>query len=525
MPYESSFELINQDYGLLSSPKNLRSIRLKEDSFLSIYMEWYKFKTRDMKLTFDQFVKCIKIDNAINKLEKAKDEFKNLAFTPREVKSDVGQVSVAEKKVMKKATAIARLEEKVSILLDIPVSPEFVNNRAIKLKDNMMRNARFNSHNVYAVLEEEKNAIFDYQNTYLTPKGNNEITYRAAGIDEASIANTAMNEADRIILDETQNTAKSVQEIMNESANIRDDIIVVPDRDEVKKAVDDEFSRQEEQYAQADAYEVESVPIQMSREEAEEKMDMDRDKVKLAVSEAMNGVDISCNGAASAKIERYADLDENVEKVDNSFADGTYRLTREQIDEDFRKTPIEPRPNVSKIEEIKTKIPKIDISQVFGEVRDNKPLEKEVPVISSEEVEKTVEPTVVDVDNEDDSTDQIHFDYDDESISALTEAVDKAGSMDEIQALLARVKQLKEKQNESKIRAMEAKEKAAESEAMKNEAKARLKAYESALEEDLGYNERSAAQDMEKAKNNEALVEAMLSMIQPANDTQNGKMK
>ena len=60
---------------------------------------------------------------------------------------------------------------------------------------------------------------------------------------------------------------------------------------------------------------------------------------------------------------------------------------------------------------------------------------------------------------------------------------------------------------------------------MKNEAKARLKAYESALEEDLGYNERSAAQDMEKAKNNEALVEAMLSMIQPANDTQNGKMK
>lgn len=518
MPYESSFELINQDYGLLSSPKNLRSIRLKEDSFLSIRKAWDKFKT------LDKTIKNNEVSRAVNKLEVAKDEFKNLAFTPREVKSDVGQVSVAEKKVMKKATAIARLEEKVSILLDIPVSPEFVNNRAIKLKDNMMRNARFNSHNVYAVPEEEKNAIFDYQNTYLTPEGNNEITYRAAGIDEASIANTAMNEADRIILDETQNTAKSVQEIMNESANIRDDIIVVPDRDEVKKAVDDEFSRQEEQYAQADAYKVESVPIQISKEEVEEKVD--RDKVRLAVDEAMNGVDISRNGAASAKIERYADLDEeNVEKVDNSFADGTYRLTREQIDEDFRKTPIEPRPNVSKIEEIKTKIPKIDISQVFGEVRDNKPLEKEVPVISSEEVEKTVEPAVVDVDNEDDSTDQIHFDYDDESISALTEAVDKAGSMDEIQALLARVKQLKEKQNESKIRAMEAKEKAAESEAMKNEAKARLKAYESALEEDLGYNERSAAQDMEKAKNNEALVEAMLSMIQPANDTQNGKMK
>ena len=493
MPYESSFELINQDYGLLSSPKNLRSIRLKEDSFLSIRKAWDKFKT------LDKTIKNNEVSRAVNKLEVAKDEFKNLAFTPREVKSDVGQVSVAEKKVMKKATAIARLEEKVSILLDIPVSPEFVNNRAIKLKDNMMRNARFNSHNVYAVPEEEKNAIFDYQNTYLTPEGNNEITYRAAGIDEASIANTAMNEADRIILDETQNTAKSVQEIMNESANIRDDIIVVPDRDEVKKAVDDEFSRQEEQYAQADAYKVESVPIQISKEEVEEKVD--RDKVRLAVDEAMNGVDISRNGVASAKIERYADLDEeNVEKVDNSFADGTYRLTREQIDEDFRKTPIEPRPNVSKIEEIKTKIPKIDI---------NKPLEKEVPIISSEEVEKTVEPAVVDVDNEDDSTDQIHFDYDDESISALTEAVDKAGSMDEIQALLARVKQLKEKQNESKIR----------------EAKARLKAYESALEEDLGYNERSAAQDMEKAKNNEALVEAMLSMIQPANDTQSGKMK
>ena len=500
----NSFELINQDYGLLSSPRSLRSIRLKEDSFLSIRNAWNKaIKT----------VKNFEVNRTENKLNKAREEFKNLEFSPRDFNEGLGNTSVAEEKIMKKSKAIARLEEKVSILRDIPVSLDFVNNRAIKLKDNMIRNARFNSHNVYSIPEESKDAIFAAQDVSVSEKGSGDVGYRSAAIDEA----------DRIILEETENTARSVQELMNDNsandANVRDDIVVVPDRVEVKKTVDDEFSRQEGQYSSDEMVEsMRNEPIQISREEVEEVVNSD--EVRAAVDEAINGIDVSRNGAFGAKIEKYADSHDT--DVNDNAVDGTYRLTKDQIDEDFRKTPIDTQSGISRIEDIKASIPKIDVSQIFGRVNNGRGAngDENTSVIPLEQ-EVIEEKSTVD----NSSDDQIHFDYDDESINALTAAVDKADSMDDIQALLARVKQLKEKQNESKIKAMQAKEKAAESEAMKRSAEERLKEYESALKEDLGYNERSAAEDMEKARNNEALVEAMLSMIQPTNEAEVGKRK
>ncbi len=453
MPYENGVDLVDRDYGVLGTPTNLRSIRFKQDSFSKVRALWNRVR----RTLTNPFTKEAQIERVENKLENKKEEFQEMEFKPNEFNKSGTGVSKAEEKILKKATAIARLEEKLNILRDIPTSPSFVNSRAIKLKDNMIRNARFNSNNAYSVPEERKYAVFEDVDT------------------------------DSIIKEEANKTAQDVRQMLNDK-NIRDDIIVAPDRGEIKKTVDHEFERQEKEYIRnISAEEVADITggeVESKSEEASKMADFDPEELRTAVSDALNKVNVDKGSSVETKIEKYGFNE-----------DGTYRYKKEQLDEDFRKTPIIKEP--SRIETSEIKVPRVDPSQVL------KPATPEVKEEPKEELPFAKEEK------------EVRLGFDNEEIENVTKAADKTRNMDDIQALLERVKVLKEKQNESKQRAEEAKEEARKSEQMKKEAQERLQAYADALNEDLGYNERSAEEDMKKVKNNEDLIEAMLGMIQP----------
>lgn len=475
MPYEDALgiEFVDRDLNLLQVPKSLRSIRFKMPSFLNSSKVYEKF--REMQIARTE-----------KKLEKSKDSFKDLEFSPRDFSKGMGEISTAEKEIMKEAKNIARLEEKLNILKNIPVSPKFVSNRAIKLKDNMIKNARFNSHNVYSIPDENKGNLFSNNTEYI------------------------IDSPDKIIAEETNNTANEVKKMM-ESKNIRDDIIVVPDRESVQKTINDEFAKHEDNIRNISAEEVADVVEKENlKGEIGEAMEnnVNEEQIKRAVSEAVNDrMRVSQNAAGSAKIERYSEP-----ANDMINEDGTYRLTRDQIDEDFRKTYINERPEEVKIEKSSNDV-EFELEEDLIGKKDNGGAKEMINVIPFEEIK------------DESSKEAVHFDYDDDSIQAITKAVDKAETKDDIQVLLERVSALKRKQTESKMKALRAKEKAEESETMKEQAKARLEAYKSALEEDISYNGESAEKDTKTAENNERLIEAMLSMIHPEADEESIRTK
>ncbi len=479
MPNDSAIELIDRNYGLLKAPRNLRSIRFKGNSFSATSRAWNKFRAALRKY---------QINRAESKLEKAQDEFADMQIKAQDMRVDNNEV--IQQKIVEKAKAIALLEERLNILRNIPPTAKFADNRAIKLKDIMMNNARSNSYNAYSIFKENPS---------------NESISLAADYP------------DKIVESETSKTAENVQKILSEksfdaeSSQVRDDVLVVPDRDEIKKILDGEFEKQESNYGKtisaeevADAINQkfeEKEPEKISHEEVAEVVGekpaepvVDREVIKAAVEDAINEIDVSKNGTSKANIERYVNPNDGTYVHD----DGSYRLTRNEIDEDFRKTyineePVKPKETYDEKGELS--IPKIDFSKIF------KPVEEE-----NNEMPFTKE----------DSKMNENVRLEGDSIKDITQAIDRVESKDEIQALLERIKALKLEQNASKKRALEAKEKVEESEVMKREAQERLQAYGQALEEDLNYNNKSAEELIQKAKSNEELAETMLSMIQPS---------
>ena len=115
-------------YELVKQEKKPRQIRTKSTSFSQIKKHFTDFRIRLLN----------------KKLEREKDKavtegYKNPA-SERE-----------SEKMMKRASNIARLEEKIKILDGEKVPVDYVSKRAIKIKKAMMRNISYTSDNIYAV--------------------------------------------------------------------------------------------------------------------------------------------------------------------------------------------------------------------------------------------------------------------------------------------------------------------------------------------------------------------------------------
>ncbi len=492
-------ELVDRDLGMLSVPRGLRSIRFKNLSFENISRAWRNFRFRQLS----------KLANVI---EKAQNNIIG-SFSPSDFNQGISNTEVGS---MLRIPVRTRLEDKVNILNNPVLSKSTTNmSRAIKLKDHMNRNARLNAKSFYSDI--------DSQNNYFPMN-----------------ASYAIDNSDKAIEPD-------------ENKNIRDEIIIVPDRDEVKRIVNDEFARQEKEVRNVSAEEV--ADVVESPADKVEVGGVDTDAFKKSVDEAIEKINISRNSSSAAKIEKYSEPSENKDEevsreevadvINNSLEeekerekirqaveeaiskrvtndsiggakieyfsepandmineDGTYRLTKDQIDEEFRKTYInEPKQAVRENKDDKVEF---EITNEFDN-KDVKGDEHSMDGFNTEEKKLGTE------------EEAMRYDYDADEIHNLTSAAngDRANPRSEIEILMERVRTLKQMQQESKERADKAAEQARASEDAKDDAFSRLRAYADALEEDSGYNNRSAEENLKKAQNNEKLVEDMLNMIQP----------
>lgn len=126
-------DLLDNDYNLVSRKASPRQIKTRSKSFSSISGIFTKFR----------------ISRLEKKLEKSRKSFVN-----QEIHKNLGDSSVVrktEKNIEKKAKAIAKIEEKIMILSKENVPTNYVENRAIKLRKNMMSNLSHNSSMAYSL--------------------------------------------------------------------------------------------------------------------------------------------------------------------------------------------------------------------------------------------------------------------------------------------------------------------------------------------------------------------------------------
>ena len=126
-------DLLDNDYNLVSRKASPRQIKTRSKSFSSISGIFTKFR----------------ISRLEKKLEKSRKSFVNQEIHKN--LSDSSVVRKTEKNIEKKAKAIAKIEEKIMILSKENVPTNYVENRAIKLRKNMMSNLSHNSSMAYSL--------------------------------------------------------------------------------------------------------------------------------------------------------------------------------------------------------------------------------------------------------------------------------------------------------------------------------------------------------------------------------------
>lgn len=149
-------ELLDREYGTISN-SGCNRIKLRQNSFKSICNAWRKFRLSLLERKLTKMEANAIIDNY--------------------------SITGAEKKAMKKAKAIARLEEKIMILSREGVPTNYVKGRAIKLAGKMLNNMHLNSINAYTIGLSNYDSVFGDEKSF-EPSYDEQVA--AAAVDTSS---------------------------------------------------------------------------------------------------------------------------------------------------------------------------------------------------------------------------------------------------------------------------------------------------------------------------------------------------
>ena len=150
-----NINLVDNDDKVVKTSDNIkRRLKLRKSSHSIISDTWKKIRL-----------------NRLNKsLENKKENLVNIEFSSSEMKASKGEESIAEKEILKKTTAIARLEGKINFLkTGKNPKKKVIESRAIKLRQKMMENIKKNIGDIYSIIDPENkmNEIFNEKNDTL----------------------------------------------------------------------------------------------------------------------------------------------------------------------------------------------------------------------------------------------------------------------------------------------------------------------------------------------------------------------
>lgn len=478
-------ELKDHDYGTVKKSSKVRKIKFKSASFQNISRVWNNFRLKHYN----------------DRLERAKEKTLNMEFGMGSFDRKTGEeMSKAESKILRKTTAIAKLEAKINFLqFGTEVTDDFVSSRAIKIKDNMMKNMRYNANAAYSIPDDKKDQIFAVEE----PTTEDVIAAAKKGVDDA---------LNRIM---KKKPVTPAPETTSQKAEEPTPVIKAPTKEEIRKTVDEMFAEEQKRREQATEVSTETV---VAHEEVKEEVknvlnevDVTPTVEKKEVAETINTELGKIDVVPTVKKDDVADtiqdelskivVTKNESKKVNPFIneDGTYRMKKEDIDEDFRVTRVAMSDREKRIEDMRNQHLTVQTAFVRSMqlIKENldKQAELEAKKKAEDKKEEKVEVTTEPVAREMPEVAPVRTPA--QEVKALTAAVDKATTKDDIASIMESVARLQKEQADAKSREAEI---AANEEALKAEkskAVEELLAYQASLQADVqtrtqGLTEREA---------------------------------
>lgn len=400
-----------------------------------------------------------RLDSLKEKLIAKKENLVNMNFSADQLKNK----DRVEKRISRKTQAIAKLESKINFLeTGNYLSEDFVDSRAIKLNSLMMNNLTCNTESLYCV----------------TPKAAEEIMVNSSVTD--------------IIDEEAEKIGARVREILAE-----------------KQAKRNAAQSENTESTKIDSNEMHGT--MSSRKIDPEPTMVSNDEIASAIDNEMNRIKVSTNEGSMA----------NVNKFIND--DGTYRLKREDIDEDFRIT----RFDRSKLMGADNKDTEINIHPFSKTAVPRKPIDVKPPVKALTEIKDLehpkfspiISPTIKEiVEDDSESKDRVTPVVVPER-NKIVQSVntplvsEERTTNDDIGALMARVSLLRAEKETIDGMAAEARNKATNVNAAHEEAVRKLSEYADALEAECSGEYRTINELNEQTNNQEEQINEIMKMM------------
>ena len=251
--------------------------------------------------------------------------------------------------MMKRATTIARLEQKIKILDGLSVPVDYIDRRAIKIKKAMMKNISYTSGNIYTVGIENKDAVFEATKQpevepmdpelqkdiaanvqKIMDEKKEEERQQQVQVEDEPVVNEPVVRPVKVeqvkaqekvpsytpspvtkaeIRAEIDEEFKKLAGKAKKVADVQDKKVEQPhiNLDEIKASIDEAFSEAQKDKVVPEAT-IGTAEVKDVVEESFESVDVDSKislgDIKTEIDEAMERV-VSKNGAASAKVDRF----------------------------------------------------------------------------------------------------------------------------------------------------------------------------------------------------------------------------
>ena len=479
-----AIELKDPDYGTVKKSSKIRKIKFKSISFKNISNLWKNFRL-----------------NLLNKrLENAKEKLVSMELNNQDFNNNTikGNMKVAEKKILRKTTAVAKLESRIEFLkTGHETTDDFVSSRAIKLKDKMMKNMRYNCNSAYSILPEAKEE--ERMNAIFGPEKEIEEATKRIGAEV------------RRIMDEDAAKKEVVTEPVQEQETepVANTTITAPSTEEIREAVNEAFAAHEKVMSEQEPIpETEEQVIET--EETSQENTITEEEVQETVEEAMNTINVEptlTEDEIATTVEDAFDKIDVMPKEENTRVssnestaaknkyindDGTYRMKREDIDEDFRKLKIihtEP-PQNTMVGMLRASLKAAGYNVVDIPKKEDPQIEnRNMPVVVPERKMTPVE-----------------------QVKELSAAVDEVQTMDDIQAIMASVAELKAQTEKAEQEAAAAAQSTARLKQEKTAAVQDLLDYQAALKAGLAESQNRVAAEQQAASALENEIQSIRSI-------------
>ncbi len=453
---------------------NPKSIKLRKVSFAMVGKK------------FDE----IRLAQAQNNLNKAKNNLVETQLTRSEMRNGDGDTILA-----RRSKAVAKLEEKVTFLNTLEEPEEnFVKARAIKLASNMKDNLDLNMYGLFSILNNKKEEIFNDQPQIDDVEEEQEkLNKKIENIQQATDDNKVENDNfENVTVEDAKQLIDNSfsQEKENNDSSLSENIVADIINNEFKESdnhtstISPIESIMPKEVGKILPVTGMNVDVFNRNEEKEENIKDENRIVPIVVPE---------------KTDYLQKTKDDLKKLDNLYDD------LDNTDENDKEKQTELHNEIYEVE-----------SEIM-ENKDKLTEEEKINLENSYNYEEEYE-------NED-SKEEMSFDYSDATVDDMKKAVDQVKSTKDLNAMLDKINMLKKEEEKTKERVDRAIAEEREKDRIYNETMNKMIEFSNALEDKCNKNLDEENQSINRRKQTEDAINSMLEAMKSENKNNSQKKK